>query len=91
MTPVEAVARAICGEDPNRVGPFFCDDGRRVDAGQLAWTAWTEEAKAAIRALAENVTDEMADRFWVRLHREDDATTKLCIRAAILAAMEDEA
>lgn len=50
---VERVARAICGEDPDRVGPVTCDDGRRVAPGQPAWTAWADDARKAIAAMRE--------------------------------------
>lgn len=49
-------------------------------------------AKAAIRALAENVTDEMVDKAELAAEVRDDGKRWLhaAVRAAILAAMEDE-
>ena len=55
MTPLEAVARAMCldgGFDPNEI---MTNDGPR-------WHYYTTLARAAIEALAANVTDEMGER-----------------------------
>lgn len=48
---IERVARAICGETPDRLGPITCDDGRRVPSGKPTWTAWEGDARAAIEAM----------------------------------------
>lgn len=83
MTPVEAVARAICDEnftDPDLCGPGYCEDDRYIPNGKLAWEVYVYDAKAAIRALAENVTDEMMGIF--------DFSGD--VRDIILAALEEE-
>ena len=77
MTPVEAVARAIAKRRNLDGLVYLGDDGQSKEC----WTQFTEDAKAAIRALAENVTDEMA---WQTMTEKDD------VRAAILAALEEE-
>ena len=53
---IERVARAICrfSENPDHIGPFTSDDGRKIARGETAWTAWVSEARAAIAAMNES-------------------------------------
>ena len=55
---VERVARAICGGEADEPGPYRMDDGRKVEAGEVGWMAWQNEARAAIAAMREP-TEEM--------------------------------
>lgn len=89
MTPVEAVARALAGSEADRIGPFFCDDGRKVPPRKIGWTVFVEDAKAAILALSDTVTENMVNVFRDAYEREADECNGIC--AAILAALEDEA
>lgn len=86
MTPVEAVARAIWREDHPGLATV---ENSEFEPAPIYFS----HAKAAIRALAENVTDEMVDKAELAAEVRDDGKRWLhaAVRAAILAAMEDEA
>lgn len=98
MTPIEAVARAICYSDHpcnSIVGeimekPSYVD-GREGDAHAITNAGvYRERAKAAITTLAENVTVRMANEFWAKAKGPlSDATTINSLRAAIFAALEE--
>ena len=75
MTPVGSVAKAIYLDRNGEGGTPW---GHLPDDHKAPYIS---DAKAAIRALAENVTDEMA---WQTMTEKDD------VRAAILAALEEE-
>lgn len=89
---VERVARALCSEDPDRVGPISCDDGRRVVSGKPAWTAWEEDARTAIVAMREP-TDGMIEagdrRAYPFIASGDDCTETIVYEAWL--GMIDEA
>lgn len=79
MSPIEAVARAICGRYNRGAGD--------------KWWAYEDVARAAIEALAANVTDEMASAAQDRLCYADllpkDAIMRDAISDSLRAALSD--
>lgn len=79
MTPVEKVGAAIEAARRN----FFFDEcpDRQVVADAMA--------RAAIEALASNVSDGMVNAAWIENqgHAATDSTTNDVIRAEIIAAL----
>lgn len=85
---VERVARAICQERPDAIGPMTCDDGRGVARGKPAWTAWENDARAAIGAMREP-TDKMVCAALDSKERAYSGWWRAMIDAALLPAGDD--
>lgn len=95
---IERVARALARSDSDKIGPFICDDGRKVAAGKPGWTAWVEDARDAIEAMREP-TEAMNERGYAAACQHDygermpnleiaSATWRAMIDAALLEAAD---
>lgn len=92
MTPIEKVARAICTVD---IQSFYDDMSPELvlTLTDSSWEDHISEARAAIRALVENVSDEMVFAATQKLDwdtQRDKPAAFYQIRAALLAALEEK-
>lgn len=86
--PIEAVARGLCNASGDH------SDNETKD-GTAKWRLWEFDAKALLKALSENITDDMLDAA----HNEIDgggtawmvppAILRNALKAAIAAAREE--
>lgn len=88
MSPVEAVARAIC----ESVGPEGSSDVRSPMGDWPSWQDSKPQARAAIEAFAANVTPEMIEAFHNAMEPHTDGEGwhyDRAIAAAIRAALSE--